>query len=432
MSSVGVISASFQSLSSIPGNQFRANFEFVVGSRRYLCDSLIAAFLSPRIGRRLEVDSSVCSFSVATRDDNDDFRSFLTLGQGAPLRLSQSNIGFFASLFEELENTDLYYALLQFLDAEISPTDAMLKLQARQTLGHDMKREIAFIASHLYEFPMATLVTLDYDTFHRVISHDSIRLKSEDFLYNLIELCVAKDETAFTLLEDVRFENLSQGAIVKFAKLAASLFDRMTASIWEQVSQRLVMSGPVALSLDNRRVKLAGVNYAFAQSDALNGIIAFLTRDGGGNVHDRNVVKIIALNQTRGDAPAKEIANFQEQASRYLSDHSSGGWVGYDFKDMVLVPTYYTLQSHMCPFLQTWVVEGSVDDTTWVELDAQQESSALLHDHSIASFPIQKIVACSKIRIRQTGPTFHRGGPPDYFALSAFEVFGKLKGYKKK
>lgn len=132
-----------------------------------------------------------------------------------------------------------------------------------------------------------------------MIAHDSLPLKSEDFLYDLIESRFAKDEAYFHLLEQVRFELLPAETLLKFSQLAARLFDRMTVPIWEQVSQRLVRSAPTALSLENPRLKQFGISHPFSQSQALNGIVAFLTKDCGGNVHDQNVVKIMALNQTR-------------------------------------------------------------------------------------------------------------------------------------
>lgn len=124
-----------------------------------------------------------------------------------------------------------------------------------------------------------------------------------------------------------------------------------------------------------------------------------------------------------------QIANFRDQSSRYVSGHNSSGWVGYHFQKMTIIGTHYTLQSHMGPFLQTWVIEGSLDDATWFQLDAQERSTTLIHDHGVASLPIQKLVKCSKIRVRQRGPTMNPGRPPGFFALSALDVFGNLKGY---
>jgi hypothetical protein len=46
-------------------------------------------------------------------------------------------------------------------------------------------------------------------------------------------------------------------------------------------------------------------------------------------------------------------------------------WVCWDFHELRIGPTYYTIVNGM---MRSWVIEGSVDGEKWTEMDRQTET----------------------------------------------------------
>jgi hypothetical protein len=116
-----------------------------------------------------------------------------------------------------------------------------------------------------------------------------------------------------------------------------------------------------------------------------HGIIAHLTRECGGNVHDRHVVSVTSRSfekETHEANPhsgvydngpkfaAKNVTDLESDlrfrsAYRNKEDirHTRNNWVCYDFKEKRTVPTHYTIRAtFMGPGgapLTSWIVETS-------------------------------------------------------------------------
>jgi hypothetical protein len=93
-------------------------------------------------------------------------------------------------------------------------------------------------------------------------------------------------------------------------------------------------------------------------------------------------------------------------------------WVCWDFHEMRLIPTYYTMSS---PYTKSWILESSLDGEEWTEIDSRPDLMA--PGDWEASFPVPKTVECRFIRITQTGKDF-RG--EDRLWIHVFELFGTL------
>jgi hypothetical protein len=157
----------------------------------------------------------------------------------------------------------------------------------------------------------------------------------------------------------------------------------------------------------------------------LNGIIAHLTRGCGGNVHDRNTVAISA--SANEDFLEKNAAD-SEVENCFESNNSANQWLCYDFKTMTIKPTHYSIRSYFTgnpgshnP--KNWVIEGSQDGNSWIELDRRDNNNELNGGDPTRTFSISRSEEVRLIRIRQTGLN-HAG----YHILlfSSFEIFGCL------
>jgi hypothetical protein len=159
----------------------------------------------------------------------------------------------------------------------------------------------------------------------------------------------------------------------------------------------------------------------------LKGIIHHLTLECGGNVHDRGVVAITA-DRPANDSPgcaAKSIADL-EANSWFHSAHAENMWVCYDFKNMKVILTDYSIRSRCDSAsnnLKSWVIEVSNTGADWTEADRRENRDDLCAQNVVRSFSVSKPSTGRYIRLRQIGPSNNGGF---YTLISGFEVFGAL------
>jgi hypothetical protein len=73
--------------------------------------------------------------------------------------------------------------------------------------------------------------------------------------------------------------------------------------------------------------------------------------------------------------------------------------------------------------MKSWVLQGSLDGTNWIDLNTQENYDDLNGRSKIALFPLAAPAEVSCLRIRQTGP--NHGG--DHFTiLTNVEFYGSL------
>jgi hypothetical protein len=160
--------------------------------------------------------------------------------------------------------------------------------------------------------------------------------------------------------------------------------------------------------------------FAFEEDAPLNGIIAHLTRQCGGNVHDFGVVEVRAYQPLSGrEAHIADLGHRHD----YCSNTGPDQWIGYDFKGMRVNPTRYTLRSRYGRWsgqMNRWVIEGSLDGEDWLQLAQGHEPDGFVPQGVVHSYPMERGVESRYIRIRE----LPNGG--SNIILSAFELFGTL------
>jgi hypothetical protein len=153
------------------------------------------------------------------------------------------------------------------------------------------------------------------------------------------------------------------------------------------------------------------------------GIIAYLTREHGGNVQDRGIVEVAASSVHLSSHVAKNAVDLTT-AAYFQSPNQPNQWFCYNFKDRRIRLTKYSIAAHTSNwFLRSWVVEGSVDGNAWVSLDERKDNTDAHPGHPIATFSVDQSDEYQFIRLRQTGKN---AGNADWLILYWFEVFGFL------
>jgi hypothetical protein len=184
--------------------------------------------------------------------------------------------------------------------------------------------------------------------------------------------------------------------------------------------------------------------------DVPDGIIAHLTRECGGNVHDRNVVEVTSGSfekeieganpysgayNNKPNCAAKNAANLETDSyfhSAYRKKkedipHRRNNWICYNFKERRIVPTHYTIRTYYgypgCSHLKSWLVEMSADVKNWREVAREEDNKQLNGRSFTATFPVAGTGECRFIRLVNIGR--NRGGT-DSLIISAWEIFGNL------
>jgi hypothetical protein len=181
--------------------------------------------------------------------------------------------------------------------------------------------------------------------------------------------------------------------------------------------------------------------------DVPNGIIGYLTRQCGGNVHDGNVVNATSSPPFDPKAAPDGIDLLTLFAAKNAVDlgtnsvfgstwvnleeetipHARNNWLCYDFKEMRIVPTHYTIRAYEgdpgSVHRKSWLVETSMDGKNWREVDHWQDNEQLNGFPFTATFELAGAEECRFIRLVNIGKN-HGGN--DVLWISACEIFRNL------
>jgi hypothetical protein len=128
--------------------------------------------------------------------------------------------------------------------------------------------------------------------------------------------------------------------------------------------------------------------FLLRKPESLDGIISYLTRKHGGNVHDKGIVTLTSKSVIDDD-PTWALGNAADLASfpNFCSKNVPGQWVCWDFRETRIRPTYYTMNT---PYLKSWVVESSLDGEAWTEIDRKTDNEDFNKGLAMASFAVSK------------------------------------------
>jgi hypothetical protein len=152
-------------------------------------------------------------------------------------------------------------------------------------------------------------------------------------------------------------------------------------------------------------------------SESLDGIISYLTKKHGGNVHAKGIVTITSSSVVRLHCAPQNAADLTSD-SAFVSKNEPGSWICWDFGETRVRPANYTIRAF---YLKSWDLEGSLDGSSWTVIDRRSDTQDFKGGWVTASFPVSNQVECRFIRLTQTAER-HRGN--NYLGVRAVEFFG--------
>jgi hypothetical protein len=139
------------------------------------------------------------------------------------------------------------------------------------------------------------------------------------------------------------------------------------------------------------------VEFAFVREKCLDGIISYLTKKHGGNVHEKGIIRL-SSNDSSHEVSLMSIADLTRH-SYFPSRELPNQWICWDFHEFRICPAHYVLSD---TGLKSWHVEGSVDGETWTEIDRRVDDERTDGDGPFAAFAVQRPMTCRFIRLTQT------------------------------
>jgi len=413
------------------------DFTFVTRSHSHPCSCFLAEFISPRVSDMRQVDETIHEFVIDIDDPTNVVGQFISsVIRGECFLVDLECQVTLASVCSYLQNAELYELAFGSESEEVSTCNVIPRILRAFHENLSIDRELDFLASHFVEFidSSSQFETLPFSLISAVISHPKLKVESEDSLYKFIADAAIRNSEYSALFEFVQFAYLTAETISEFAELVSNSFELMTVSLWKSVVSRLSLDvsprelhelGPNSHLL---LPKPRGRDFPYSHSSPFDGIIAYLTQEHDGNVHDRGILKVTGSSQNTvwGNADPKHAADLQ--APTYFgSANLPDQWLCYDFQKLRLTPSGYSIRSeasgqNWC-HLKNWVIEGSDDGVEWAEIDRRVDDTKLNGGKAFAYYPIEQSGEYRMIRLRQIGPNHH--GRNDLL-LSALEIYGAL------
>ena len=252
------------------------------------------------------------------------------------------------------------------------------------------------------------------ETLHAEICRVDVSSRVSDVARDLEELkndlgMTARAEDLQKLAEDVsRLKKAEQNLDI----LLLAFMDEMDDFVrvhWEEIQGKIERIG--------------------MKSDPLDGIIAHLTREYGGNVHEKEIVHVTASSRDFNWRRTENVVDLESDWI-FCSGYSPNQWICYDFIERRVIPTSYSVRSirkgpgNEHP--RSWVLEVSNDGIggSWVVLDSRENNSDLNDNFVTHNFSLAPHLGAYRfVRLRLTGKN-HFGN--HQLIIAALEIFGAL------
>jgi hypothetical protein len=443
------IRLSSKGLAQLSHNCYEDDFTFHVGHHDYHCPCWFADFLSPRISHLRCTDMTIRDFwiEVGLADGHGDadaevtssFESLLSLSRGESISVKERNLKIFVTLAEKLWNIELIDKIqASFCDDDGEDDDRRMISDMNIASAVSSSEMNCLRGSLLWmdtiierwsrsfcDMPRSSQKEMKVDLLYSLLSHQSLRITSEDWLYEFVREQIEGDESYYCLLELIRYEYLSQECIEDFTKMITTSYEYLTYPVWLSLVGRLNLSvTPRSVNdRENRKLRQFPV-----KSDYLDGILSSLSRDIGGNVHDRGLVFVSASSQYWSDCPVQLIVDFNSSLRGYATADTPKSWICIEFKQHLIKPTHYSIRTRTDSdgnHPRSWILEGLKfqDSEDWITLDCQVSNCELTGVNTVRLFSIEKVQEVRSVRLRLTGPNSHNY---HHLVLKSIELFGEL------
>ena len=398
-------------------------FVFVVGDAEYQCCRFQAVVVSGLVRRLLHSDCCLSRVCLKVSDDEHQFNEIVSLMNGHSITITPENQAFLEACARELENEELlsYIITSRFKFEDISFSNVEERIRIKTENHIDCENEIDFLASHFHEAQVDVLKCVSVPNLELVLTNPHLKLESEDQLYDIVLSLADENSDYLVLLRYIEFAFLSESKLTGF--LDKIFPDLISPSVWKTLCymvRRFCQTGGRMPFMKSHRYKLPEFS---SENGALNGIMSQLTRELGGNPHEKGAIFITASSTRHGQCHKLVDYGWEDY---WCSENQPNSLVQFDFKSRRVCLSHYSLKGSTQGYPKSWELEVSNDNATWESIDSSSGGSGLRKNKSarIYKCPGAKDKFVRYVRLRHTGENSNRRYN---LYLSRIEFFGKLK-----
>jgi hypothetical protein len=431
--------------------KYPKDFEFIMNGESHQCASFFAELLSPIVGFARESDSTISSFHVdvvgfESTNFKDLFETIVHLCQGLEIEISEVQIEPLIIVFGLFGNTDICEFLMGIKsNDDPKESDVFSRIAMRKKIGLSIVNELSYLASHFDEHSEQIFECLTVSELSDILSRESLRVKDEDSLYEMISSQIKRDSSFCSLLEFIRFEFISNKVFSRFILWSTQSdfeFDWMNHRVWEHICNRLSIcpqlrnqsnlhrhsNSPIDHSHDiavNSSMKWSKDSVCIESLPFLHGIVNSLQIEHGSDW--RHFLKVSSSSIYSGSYYNHDFAVSISPANGFASANIADSWLEYEFLHAKVYPTHYAIRSWF-PKCSTeewprgWKLEGWTDTGEKVELDERREKD-VIEDHLVVIFPITTRHFVRRIRLTQIGQSKRKWHS---LVISCLEFYGDI------
>lgn len=446
-SSKNEFSLNQQNFNDIPFEKYNQDFTFIVNGKEYQTSRVVADILSPYIRQLHFSDESTNEFTINTQEPNNEinyFQEFLQLANCHATSLDLPKQTLFCSYFLQLGNISEYLRLHPKFSEKISSANIISLLKELDILSkfsiniinsnsyciNEKVREIInYASSHFDELDKSELMKMSNAVLELIVSSGHIKLKDEDTLFDFVhDLCTRDDRYSY-LYEYVAFANISKKSLETF--FTSFNIEYLSRSIWESIGNRFNSLHDVRNTTKEEQLKEEVKTFEKDDRKEFEGIMRYLTRTSGGNIHDNKTIDITS-NSIYGSCYPRNAVDYDNIYNYYFSLDDGNAFICFDFKEkLVRLKSYSIKTCNNEPYtyhLKSWVIEVSNDGKEWKEIDRRSDETSMNQRFVTVSFDVREQSDYSRyIRLRQTGQSWCEDGNHSKFLFHLIEFYGQLK-----
>lgn len=317
-------------------------FTFIFGNNKIRLNNILAEFISPIVSHMHysdpTIDSLCINYPIKSESSllknlfTEDIISFFQdISNGISIEVNEEQATKIQLLSILICNEELFQRSNQVCQKkiDISNIDHFIEILLVFSSLTDTKNPFNFQYSFIIELISSNFNLIDKEKLNKlprpiilsIISNDKLKLESEDSLLDFILQMENDDDDSIpfvTFLEKINVKNLSEE---KFREFIQNLNpSEMTNNLWSNLCRKFLETDSSSDSTENRYEKPSGKPVLFDgnQQNSFNGIIRLLTKECGGNVHEKGVVNVTESSANNSDIKALNLVDLDNFTTRFL------------------------------------------------------------------------------------------------------------------
>ena len=301
---------------------------------------------------------------------------------------------------EYLGNDIEYSLFFPDFDDTLSIKNVLSRTKNKFELSINYNKEIEFITSNfpqIYKRSPKIVTHFNECIIECILRSQSLRIPNEDYLFNSIVKLSKTSKQYLFLFECVLFINVSHNLIEDFLKV----FDinymnvKIGMQLFPLLSSELKHESILLFQKQNQDILL--------QRYMINSIVQYLKAENNG---DKILDRDLSVSGSSYDEDC-EPENVLYDNNRYFQSqsYSENGWITFNFHDRKIFLSEYTLSSYSCNagngmHIKSWVLEGSINNDDYTQIDMQIDCDKLNGYNCTATFEVKQEEPFQYIRIR--------------------------------